>query len=526
MASLPASSQVLAAYPNPPNAAEEPAIAERRSYGQILKSSAMLGGSQAVNIAIGILRTKAMAVILGPSGVGLAGLYGSIADLAVTFAGMGVGSSGVRQIAEAVGSGDTLRIARTAAVLRRTSFILGVGGAGLLLAFARPVSVLTFGTAERTAAVCLLAFAVLLRLVSSGQGALIHGMRRISDLAKMNVWSALLGTVATIPLVYVFKEDGVAPSLVVVSAVTILTSWWYSRRIDVAQPSVPFNQLTQEVAPLLKLGFAFMASGLMMMGSAYLIRIAVLRVAGFEATGYYQAAWTIGGLYVNFILQAMGADFYPRLTAVSHNNILCNRLVNEQTRIGLLMAGPGAIATLTFAPLIISWSYTPQFNAAIEILRWICLGAAIRVLTWPMGFIILAKGRPGLFFWSDFAYSTVHLAMAWFWIRALGVNGAGIAFFGSYIVHAVIIYPIAARLSGFRWSSENKRTGIFFAMAIVAVFGGFYMLSPVLAACLGGLVAIASGIYAIRTLIQITAFGWVTGVLGRLPAFGGFTGPR
>ena len=80
------------------------------SYSQILKSSALIGGSQVANIGIGIVRTKVMAMLLGPAGFGLFGLYGSITSLTQSIAGMGINSSGVRQIAEAVGSGDTGRI--------------------------------------------------------------------------------------------------------------------------------------------------------------------------------------------------------------------------------------------------------------------------------------------------------------------------------------------------------------------------------------------------------------------------------
>ena len=45
-----------------------------------------------------------MALLLGPSGFGLAGLYLSVASVTQSIAGMGINSSGVRQIAEAVGS--------------------------------------------------------------------------------------------------------------------------------------------------------------------------------------------------------------------------------------------------------------------------------------------------------------------------------------------------------------------------------------------------------------------------------------
>src|SRR5690349_6072677 len=129
---------------NPP----EPAQSEKPTYGQILKSTALVGGSQVVNIALGMIRTKAMAMLLGPAGFGLAGLYMSIANLTQSIVGMGVNSSGVRQIAEAAGSDNEERIAQTAAVLRRTSVLLGVLGAAVLILFSRQVSTLTFGTSD------------------------------------------------------------------------------------------------------------------------------------------------------------------------------------------------------------------------------------------------------------------------------------------------------------------------------------------------------------------------------------------
>jgi antigen flippase len=68
--------------------------AETSTYGQILKSTALVGGSSALNVVIGIVRSKAMAVLLGPAGFGLFGLYGSIANLTQSIAGMGINSSG------------------------------------------------------------------------------------------------------------------------------------------------------------------------------------------------------------------------------------------------------------------------------------------------------------------------------------------------------------------------------------------------------------------------------------------------
>jgi len=486
------------------------------SYGQILKSSALIGGSSVLNIGIGIVRTKAMAVLLGPAGFGLFGLYGSIVDLTQSITGMGINSSGVRQIAEAVGSGNQGRIAQTAAVLRRTSIILGVLGAAVLAVFCKQVSGLTFGSTQHAGAVALLSVAVLFRLVSAGQGALIQGMRRISDLAKMGVLGALFGAVLGIPLVYCFRERGVVPSLVGVAAMTVLSSWWYSRKIRIQVPTVTMSQVGHEVAALLKLGFAFMASGLMTMGVAYAVRITVLRQVGFEAAGLYQSAWILGGLYVGFILQAMGADFYPRLTASANDNVKCNQLVNEQTLVGLLLAGPGVIATLTFAPLVIGLFYSTKFAAAVPILRWICLGATLQVVTWPMGFIVIAKGKQGIFFYAELAWTIMALALAWACIRSFGLNGAGIAFFGSYVFHWLLIYPIARHLSDFRWSKMNTQTGLIYLSLIAAVFCSFYVLPFIGAITVGLLALMLSGGYSLYSLSKLFSLQHLPSPLRRL----------
>jgi PST family polysaccharide transporter len=347
-------------------------------------------------------------------------------------------------------------------------------------------------------------------------------MRRIADLAKMGAMGALFGTFISIPMVYFFRENGVVPSLVGVAAMSILTSWWYSRKVHIQAPSMTVSRVGQETAALLKLGFAFMFSGLMIMGVAYAVRVIVLRKVGYEGTGLYQSAWTLGGLYVGFILQAMGADFYPRLTARANDHVACNRLVNEQALVGLLLAGPGAIGTLTFAPVVISLLYSAKFAAAVGILRWICLGATLQVITWPMGFIIMAKAKAGLLVFCELAWAVVSVGLAWICVAAFGLIGAGIAFFGSYIFHVFLIYPIVHRLSGFCWSRENKQTGLLCLSLIAAVFCGSYVLPLFWAASVGTLAALLSAAHSLRLLVRVMPLNQIPSPIRRLIVGFGF----
>ena len=298
----------------------EGVTSEGHTYDEILKSSVLIGGSSVISTVIAIIRTKALALLLGPAGFGLISIYSSIADVTRSVAEMGINNSGVRQIAEAVGSGDHERIARTITVLRRVSVVLGAFGAVLLLVFCRPLSAFTFGNEQHVGAVALLSLAVFFRLVADGQGALVQGMRRIADLARMGILGALFGTIVSIPIVYFYREDGVVPFLVCVAAMSAITSWWYSRKVKIQPPSMTISQVRQETASLLKLGVAFMANIFLTMGAAYAARIIVLRDAGLESAGFYQAGITLGSLYCAYIYQGIFADFYPRLVGVATDN--------------------------------------------------------------------------------------------------------------------------------------------------------------------------------------------------------------
>ena len=477
------------------------------SYLEILKSSMLIGGSTVLTLSIGVIRTKLMAVVLGPAGFGLMGVLTSIADMARTLAEMGINSSGVRQIAESVGSGDSARITRTVVVLRRVALVLGLIGALLLALLAWPISNLSFGTGAQAGSVALLSAAVFLRLVSDGQGALLQGMRRIGDMARIGVIGALLGTLASIPIIYALGQDGVVWALVAIAASSACVSWRYVRRVSLPAvvPTLTIADLRQEVSSLLGLGLAFMASSFLMMGAAYAVRIVLIRHEGLAAAGLYQAAWTIGGLYVGFVLQAMGTDFYPRLVAASRDNAECCRLVNEQAQVSLLLAGCGVIATLTFAPWVCKLLYSNEFAAATEVLRWIVLGMAMRVVTWPLGYILVAKGAQKLFVATDTTWAVVNVGLTWLCVREFGLAGAGIAFFGAYVIHMMIVYPLARRLSGFRWSSTNLRTGILFVVAIGAVFTCFALLPPSTAMAVGIATTGASAAWSVHALRRLVA---------------------
>jgi PST family polysaccharide transporter len=473
------------------------------SYGQILKSTAMIGGSSLVNVGFSVVRMKALAVLLGPSGVGLMAMYNSMLELTQTLAGLGIQSSGVRQIAEAGATEDDSKVARIVVVLKRASIVLGLAGALLMVGLSLPLSRLTFGDGNHVGGIILLSSAVFLGLLASAQMALLQGMRRIADLARISMLSAMFGAVIAVGIIFAFGEAGIVPALVTSAAASAGTCWWYSRQIKVAEVSISAREAAAEASALLKLGVVFMASGFLTAGASYAVRLIVLRAEGVDAAGLYQAAWSLGGLYAGFILQAMGTDFYPRLTAAAQDDMLCNRLVNEQAQVSILLAGPGLLATLTVAPLLMIVFYSPEFQAATAPLRWLCLGLMLRVVAWPMGFIVLAKGARAMFFWTEVAATIVHVGLAWLLVPRVGLAGAGAAFTGLYLWHTVLIYFLVRRLSGFQWSATNLRLGLLFLPTSALVFLAFETLPIWPATAIGAFAFMVAAAYSLKALLSL-----------------------
>jgi len=487
------------------------------SYRRVLKSSALIGGSSVVNVLLGIVRTKVLAMLIGTSGMGLFGAFSSVTTLVGGIAGMGINLSGVRQIAEAVGSNDQSRIARTTRVLRRTSFILGLTGMLALLLLCRPISVATFGTPAYSGALALLSVTILFAEVAGGQMALIQGLRRIKDLAALSIWGALLGTVLSIPIIFLWREKGIVPFLMTVSALAIATSWWYARKIKVERVPLPLSAVWNEARALLGMGGVFMVTGLMTSAVAYLTRAMVIQQMNLESAGLYQAAYTLSGIYVGFVLAAMGADYYPRLTAVSGDNVEVNRLVNEQTEAALLMALPGILGTLTFAPWVIHLLYSAKFVLAGEILRWQLLGILGRIIVWPIGFVLLAKGNAKIFFYTELACNVVHLSLIWCGMKWFGLSGLGMAFFGLYVFYAPLILFVVHRQSGFRWNKSNLRLGIGAILATAVVFLATTASMPATwGIVIGGLLTTVVGLYSLRKIVRRAGYAGPGDALSKL----------
>lgn len=467
------------------------------SHRQIFRSSAIIGGATVINTVISIVKVKVLAVLLGPAGIGLMGLYQNIMSMASTLAGCGIGSSGVRQLAASADEAATLSIVRGALWLG--NLMLGIAGMVILWLLREPVARWVFSDTTHANEVGWLGLGLLLTLIAGSQTALLQGLRRIGDLARVSILSALVGATVGILAVYLLGNDGVLWFVLTAPAVNILVASYYAARLPRPQAPYDLAAIQQQWVAMLKLGIPLMAAGLLTLITQLAVRSIVLRELGLDASGYFQAAWAISMTYVGFVLGAMGTDFYPRLTAAISDHERARKLVNEQAEMALLMAGPVLLAMITLAPWVIHLLYAESFNPAAEILRWQVLGDILKVSCWPMGFIVLAAGRGGVFIGTQLTWNAAYLGTLGLGIQEWGLVMTGVGFWAAYLILYVVIAIVAIKLIGFRLSRRN----LLFTLLLL-VTGGIIMFLAAQSATIGyavGLLAsLVAGVYSLRRL--------------------------
>lgn len=443
---------------------------ERSSYRQIMKATSIFGGVQVFQILIRIIRSKFIAVLLGPSGLGIAGLLGSTLQLISSLTTFGLGTSAVKEVSGAYASDNKFEVSKKVKIVRRWVWITGLLGALITLFGAPWLSELTFGNDEYTFAFIWISVTLLLNQISTGQNVLLRGTRKIKLLAQASVLGSVLGLFATIPLYYYYGIDGIVPGIILTSIVTLVLSWYFSNKVEIKNIRISYSDTFKEGKGMLKLGFMLSLSGIITLGVSYIVRIFISREGGVDQVGFYSAGFSIINSYVGMIFTAMSTDYFPRLSGVSSDLKKRNLEINQQTEIAILILAPIVLIFMIYIKWGVILLYSVKFLPVVQMILWAVLGILFKAGAWAMGFLFLAKGAGKLFFWNEIVFNIYYLLLNIIGYYFFGLEGLGMAFLLSYILYMFQVFIVADKYYQFSYNKE------FYKIFITLIFLGLACL--------------------------------------------------
>lgn len=427
-----------------------------QSYRSIFKATSLFGGIQAYQILITIVKSKIVAVLLGPLGVGVQGLLTSATDMIKQITSLGISQSAVRDVSEANASQNQERVALIVTVLRRIVWWTGLLGMLSVMFLSPYLSKISFGNYDYTIPFIFLSVTLLLDQLCAGQKVLLQGMRRLKDLAKASAIGATIGLLVSVPIYYFFRIKGIVPTLILHSVTTLLLSWYFSRRIKLDKVEVTPKKILEEGKFMLRMGLAMSVSGILSTAASFVLRGLIRKWGGTEDVGLYQAGFVIINTYVGLVFSAMSTDYLPRLSAVNKDNDKCREIICQQGEVATLIMAPMLTFCIIFMPIVIFILYSDKFLPANDFIIWASLAMMFKLASWLISFEFVAKAESKLFMINELLANIYFLVLNIIGYKLYGLSGLGLSYLINYFIYFVQVYLIATKKYRFSFTKGFK----------------------------------------------------------------------
>lgn len=464
----------------------------KTSYQQILKTASLFGGVQFFTIIFSVIRTKLIAIFIGPAGMGIISLLNSTLSVISSFTSLGIETSSVKHVSENYIKADLDSAAPIVTVIKKLAVVTGIFGTVITLVLSKWLSILTFGNSDHTFSFVFLSVTLLLKQLASGELVVLQGLRRMKLLAQANFYGNLFGLLFSVPFYYFLGIDAILPTIIITSFSALFFAFFYSKKIKIKKAPIDDKEWKAEGKSIVRLGIMLTVSSLFTLLAAYLIQVYIGKQGGLEQVGYYNAGFTLLNSYVGVIFTVMSTDYFPKLAAVNDDNVKVRNSVAEQSFVSILIITPIIILFLTFIPLIVKIIYTPKFNAVIPMVCFGILGMLFRAVSWSMGFVLLAKGDSKMFIRTAVGFSILSFVLTVFGYYFYGLEGAGFSFFVYYIIHFIALKIITKKRYNFYFDSDFYLVYFICLVMCAVTFLLRYLSDPILKYSLMSLMVLMS----------------------------------
>lgn len=438
------------------------------SYFHILKYTSVFGGVQGLNVFIGLVRNKLVALILGPGGMGLVALFNATIKLVSDITNLGIPTSAVKDISAAHEQGNRERERELVGTVRTWSLLTAMVGTLLCAVLSPLLNKFTFTWGNHTLHFVLLSPIVGMMAVTGGEMAILKGCRQLRSLAKISIVNLLLALFTSVPIYYLWGYAGIVPSLVLIALVQMATaigrSWrlfpprWRHVGLSKATPGSARSRVLKDMADgrgMVKLGLAFVASGCFVSGADFLIRSFLNTSGSLEVVGLYNAGYMMTMTYAGIVFSSMDSDYFPRLSGLQKaGGRALSVTVNRQIEVTLLLLAPLLTFFIVFMPVLLPLLYSTQFAPVVSMAKLTAFAMYMRAVYLPIEYLSLARGDSRTFMLQDFVASALLVAgvvAGWY---CLELEGTGIGISLAALVETAFVAVLAYKRFDYKISGQ------------------------------------------------------------------------
>lgn len=440
---------------------------------KIFLSTSIVGISTVVRLIIGILRSKVMAIILSPNGVGIVSQAFSFFTTASTITSLGLGAGIIRYISSCYKEEKKNLVIRQVVTI---SFILQMSVSMVLIVitilFADRISLIIFSTTIYADLLIVVALATPFATLTYLSESIFIAISNTKVFTLSRVWGYLIGFVPMFLLIYFWGIKGGFIQILIVSFVSFIFCLYYFVKIIPREYYLLEN--INELAGLFSAGGKIFKYGLTMLVSIFLasfsilfIRSLIIQRTGPITNGYYQVLVTFSASYLPFFTNALWSHFYPQASSISSSNKLSNELSDtiRFLTIGITLV----IATLLiFKRYIIILLFSHKFIDAVPFLESHLVGDYFYLFSTTLTCLILARGKVKIFFLNAVFTNLIFISLSLLMFNDFGIFAITLSYAIAQLISALFVY--AYNMKYLELSISNSSLYATFTSLVLLIF--------------------------------------------------------
>ena len=409
----------------------------------LIKTSVLTAVSTIIKVITGFTINKVISIYVGPSGLAVVGQFQNFTSIVMTFANGAITQGVVKYTAEHRENIEVKsQFFSSATLITLISSIL----TGLFLnIFATNLSETILKSNEYTSVFVLFGFTIVLFAFNTLFMSILNGQKEIGKYITVNILSSIFSLVATSLLIINFGLIGALYAMVVNQSVIFFITLGFVLKSSWFKFEYFRKGLDKEVG--VKLGkYALMAlvSALTVPMSHLIVRNYIGENLSWDDAGYWQGIWYISTMYLMVVTTSLSVYYLPKLSEIQDNTELKKEIFNGY-KIIMPIVIVLALGIYIFRELVITIAFTEKFMPMLELFKWQLIGDVIKIASWLLGMLMLAKAMTKVFIVTEILFSLSFVILSVLFIDNFGLVGITYAFSLNYFIYLIVMIFIFRR---------------------------------------------------------------------------------
>lgn len=402
----------------------------------LIKTSVLTGISTVIKLISAFVINKVIAIYIGPTGLAVVGQLQNFTTIITTFSNGAISSGIVKYTAEYQTIEEKQKIFSSSVVISLicsliiSIFLFGFSGylSELILKDSSYSSIfIVFGTT-------IFLFALNMVLVS-----ILNGQKEIKKYVLVNIASSLFSLLITTILIMQLNLMGALYALVVNQSVIFFVTLAFVARSSWFKLEYFIKGLDKDsLKKLSKYSLMAITSALTVPVSHLIIREYIGENLSWDDAGYWQGIWYISSMYLMLVTTTLSVYYLPRLSEIQDSKELKAEIFSGYKIIVPIVVF-GALVIFLLKEYVILIAFSRDFIPMLELFKWQLIGDVIKIASWLLGYLLLAKAMTKVFVYTEILFSLLFVALSIFFVNIFGLVGVTYAYALNYFLYLIMM---------------------------------------------------------------------------------------